>query len=279
MSRKYSLSYFTIQGTAPVDHIRIAAEAGYDLVSLRIIPMNLLGEPSFLMHKDPVLLRDTKTALREYGMRLMDIELARIGPNFNMDDYKYAFEAAYELGASDVIGSVWTRNKPWYLDATAKVAGEARKCGLCFNLEFLPWAGVRNLQEAITVVDTLQMDNLFILVDTLHAGRAGVTAEEIKRTDKRYFRFMHLCDAPNGPGNDPVLDNIKDEFMLYTAREGRCYLGEGDFDIAGMVGAIPGVPLSIELPNLKEMNARGVFGHAKRCLETAKEYFSARGIE
>ena len=30
MSRKYSLAYLTLPGTAPVDQIRIAAEAGYD---------------------------------------------------------------------------------------------------------------------------------------------------------------------------------------------------------------------------------------------------------
>ena len=35
MSRKFSLAYLTIPGTAPVDQIRIAKEAGYDFVSLR----------------------------------------------------------------------------------------------------------------------------------------------------------------------------------------------------------------------------------------------------
>ena len=37
MSRKFSLAYLTIPGTAPVDQIRIAKEAGYDFVSLRTI--------------------------------------------------------------------------------------------------------------------------------------------------------------------------------------------------------------------------------------------------
>lgn len=40
MSRKFSLAYLTIPGTAPVDQIRIAKEAGYDFVSLRTIPMH-----------------------------------------------------------------------------------------------------------------------------------------------------------------------------------------------------------------------------------------------
>jgi hypothetical protein len=39
MERKFSLAYLTIPGVDPFDQIRIAAEAGYDYVSLRTIPM------------------------------------------------------------------------------------------------------------------------------------------------------------------------------------------------------------------------------------------------
>ena len=67
--------------------------------------------------------------------------------------------------------------------------------------------------------------------------------------------------------------------MLFTAREGRLYPGEGVMDIAGMIKAMPEIPLSIELPNLKEMSVRGAAGHAERCLEVAKSYFKENGIE
>lgn len=39
------------------------------------------------------------------------------------------------------------------------------------------------------------------------------------------------------------------------------------------------LPLSIELPNLEKIAARGALGHAKRCLETAKAYFESQGID
>ena len=72
-----------------------------------------------------------------------------------------------------MLGSIWTRDKAYYIDQVAKIAEMAKKYGLKYNVEFLPWAGVRNLQEAITLVDTVKADNLYIMVDTLHAGRAG----------------------------------------------------------------------------------------------------------
>ena len=64
MSRKFSLAYLTIPGTAPVDQIRIAKEAGYDFVSLRTIPMHLPGEPEFLLHKDAKLFEETRDGHR-----------------------------------------------------------------------------------------------------------------------------------------------------------------------------------------------------------------------
>lgn len=279
MSRKYSLAYLTLPGIDPVSQIRIAKEAGYDSVSLRTIPMHLPGEPEFLLHKDKDLFEATKKAMKEYDMPLMDIELARVRPDLDINEYEPAFEKAAELGGTDVLGSVWTRDKAYYVDQVGKIAEMAKKYGLKYNVEFLPWAGVRNLQEAITLVDTVAADNLYIMVDTLHAGRAGVTGAEIARTDKKYFNFIHLCDGPAGPDGDPVLDNIKDDLMLYTAREARFYPGEGAMDIAGMVAALPGLPLSIELPNLRRIQELGPAGHAKRCIDAAKAYFAGHGVE
>ncbi len=279
MSRKYSLAYLTLPGVDPVSQIRIAKETGYDSVSLRTIPMHLPGEPEFLLHKDQALFEATKAALKEYDMPLMDIELARVRPDLDINEYEPAFEKAAQLGGTDVLGSVWTRDKAYYIEQVGKIAEMAKRYGLKYNVEFLPWAGVRNLQEAITLVDKVGADNLFIMVDTLHAGRAGVTEEELARTDRKYFNFIHLCDGPAGPDGDPVLDNIKDDLMLYTAREARYYPGEGAMDIAGMVRALPGLPLSIELPNLKRIQELGQKGHALRCIEEARAYFKKNGVE
>ena len=259
MSRQFSLAYLTIPGTDPVQQIEIAKKVGYDFVSLRTIPMHLPNEPEFLLHKDKKLFEATKQALKENDIPLMDIELARIRPDLDIAEYEPAFEAAAQLGATDVLGS-------------------AARYHLNYNIEFLPWAGLRNLQEGITLVDSLHMDNLFLMVDMLHAGRAGVTAEELKRTDRKYFRFLHMCDGPAGPDGDPVLANINDELMVFTAREGRLYPGEGAMDVAGMVAALPEIPVSIELPNLKRMTELGPEGHARRCLETTKAYFAAHNL-
>ena len=126
MARKFSLAYLTIPGVDPVEQIKIAKETGYDFVSLRTIPMHLPGEPEFLLDKDPKLFEATKAALKEYDMPLMDIELARVRKDLDIEEYKPAFEKAAELGATDVLGSIWTRDKAWYTETAGKIADMAK---------------------------------------------------------------------------------------------------------------------------------------------------------
>ena len=103
---------------------------------------------------------------------------------------------------------------------------------------------------------------------------AANPAEEIAKLRKEIEHHNHLYYDLD----DPVLSDINAPLMLHTAREARLYPGEGAMDIAGMVSAMPEIPLSIELPNLERIQELGVEGHARRCLETAKAYFKEHGV-
>lgn len=273
MSRKFSLAYLTIPGTNPMDQIRIAKEAGYDYVSLRTIPMYLKGEPEFIMEQDPELFKATKQALKDYDMKLMDIELARVREDLD-NNFDAAFEKGAELGATDVLSSIWAKDHAFNVDGCGKICEKAAKFGLTVNLEFVTFAGgVTNLKEALAIVTEVKAPNLKIMVDTVHAHRSRVTPAELAAAPAEMYGFIHLCDCP---GPIPALD---DPEMIRVAREARNYCGEGGADIAGMLKALPANPCSIELPNAEMVNAYGKEGHAKRCLETAKAYFAAHGLD
>lgn len=273
MSRKFSLAYLTIPGTDPVEQIRIAAKAGYDFVSLRPIPMHLPNEPLFQFDKDPVLFESIKKALSENNVKLMDVELARVREDINVADFESAFAAAAELGATDVLSSVWTDDKEYTYENFAKICDMAAKYSLNVNLEFVTFAGVKGLADSLDVLNTIKRPNAFIMVDTLHAHRSHVTPEDLAKVDRNKFGFIHLCD---GPAAIPTLD---DPSMIGVAREGRLYTGKGGIDIKGMLRALPSNPISIELPNSVEFNKRGAYGHAAECLRSAKEFFALHDIK
>lgn len=273
MSRKFSLAYLTIPGTNPIDQIRIAAEAGYDFVSLRPIPMHLPNEPLFQFDLDKKLFKDIKNALEQNHIKLMDIELARVREDLKVEDYESAFAAGAELGATDVLSSVWTQDKEFAYKEFAKICDLAAKYGLKVNLEFVTFSGIKALDGALELLDKVDRPNAYLMVDTLHAHRSMVGPEDLKKVERKKFGFIHLCDGPL------EIPSLEDPSMISVAREGRLYAGEGGIDLKGMFMAMPDNPISIELPNSKEMAVRGAAGHAARCLVTAKEYFAKNQIE
>lgn len=154
MTRKFSLAYLTVPGTNPAEQIRIAAEAGYDFVSLRPIPMHLPNEPLFQFDLDRKLFREIRNALAENDIKLMDIELARIREDLNVYDYESAFAAGAELGATDVLSSIWTKDKAFYLKEFEKLCDLADKYNLKVNLEFVTFSGVPGLEDALEVLES-----------------------------------------------------------------------------------------------------------------------------
>ena len=273
MSRLFSLAYLTIPGTDPISQIKIAAEAGYDRVSLRTIPMFLPGEPIFQLEKDPTLFRDVKSALEDANMKLLDIELARVREDLDISTYEAAFEKGAELGATDVISSIWSSDRDFYLKQFETICDMAAKYGLNVNLEYVCLAPVKTLDADLDVINTVARPNARIMTDTFHAYCAGVSAEDIAAIPAEKFGIIHLCDAPK------EAITVDAANLAPIVREGRLYVGEGDVNIASYIRALPATaPISIELPNAKESAARGMAGHAARCLETAKKYFAENGL-
>ena len=274
MNRKFSLAYLTVPGTDPVAQIEMAAAAGYDYVSLRAIPMFLPNEPIFQYEKDPALFAAVKAALAANKLSLFDIELARVREDLDVESYAAAFEKGAELGASWVLSSIWTKDKSFYVEKFGRVCDLAAQFGLKVGLEFVTFAGVTDLDQALETLQLCGRDNAYLMIDTLHAHRSHVTPADLAAVPAGKFGFIHLCD---GPGPIPALD---DPTMIGVAREGRLYPGEGGVDIAAMFKAMPDdLPVSIELPNSAMSAQLGHAGHAARCLQTAKQYLTANSVK
>ena len=267
-SPRFSLAHLTVLGCPPPEATQIAARAGYDFVSFRIISMGLANEPNYDLARNAAMLRETRAALRSTGLQLHDIELARIAGNADVKTYAPALQTAAELGARRVIASIWTARRNFALDALAALCDLAGKVGLSVSLEFVTWAAVKNLREAIEVRRAVNRSNLGLLIDVLHFHRSRVRLEELDGIPHSWFHFAHISDAPR------EIPSAVDE-LIRTGREARLYPGEGVIDIAGIVSRMPPIPYSLEIPNLMRVKQLGYAGHARRCLENARRYFAA----
>ena len=268
MNHIFSLAYLTVPGTHPADLVELAASCGYNGVSPRFISMRLPGEPDFSLENDEIY-RSVRDALERTELPLMDIELARIADGIDVLSYEKNIARAAELGVRYLISSVWTENHAFALRELEKLCDLAAKYHLLVNLEFMSFSGIRTLNEARDLIQAAGRSNLKLMIDCLHAHRAGVTQAMLEEIPQEELGFIHLCD---GPVWIPPVDHPD---MTGVARSRRLYVGEGEIDIAGLLKGAGEVPYySIELPISTETDVRGKFGHARRCLETAKAFLN-----
>lgn len=269
MAREFSLAYLTIPGIDPVEQIKIASRAGYDYVSLRTIPMGQVGEPQVCLEKDPDLTNQIRQTLKDYNMKLLDIELVRIREDLP-GDYRGAFEKGAELGAKEVLSSIWTPDRAFAVDRYGAICEQAAQFGLTVNLEFPIVSSVKTMKECLSIQEEVGAPNLKVMMDMMYVHwDEEVTPEAIKAVDPDRFGIIHLCDVPA---------EYLDGDLTKTVREGRLYCGDGIADLEGYIKALPVRPCSIELPQSKGIAEFGAEGHAKRCLDKAKALFEAKGI-
>ena len=272
MVPKFSLAHLTLLPCSPPQVVEIAARAGYDYVGLRMIAVGAPNEPLHPLATDRSLLVRTQKAMRATGIRLLDIEVARIVDGVSPDNYLPAMEAAAELGGRHVLSSAWCTDRAYIIDFFSKLCELAKPFALTVDLEFVTWSGVRTLSEASDILATARCDNGGILIDTLHFDRSRVDAAVLESLPHEWFHFVQICDAPASYSMDK-------EELIRIGRAERLFLGEGGIDVAGILEHLPSLPFSIEIPNLARLAEFGPEVFARRCLETARSYLVEKALE
>lgn len=269
MTQKYSLAHLTVLGCAPPEMTYIAARAGYDFVSIRPIYMGLPGEPNYALAENPQLMRATKQALASTGIKVHDIELARIYDDMHASRYLPAMEVAAELGARAVLSSIWTPRTEYAIDKFGEVCDFAKGFGLTVDLECVPIASVRTLSQAVNVLRKAKRPNAGLMIDTHHFHRARDNPKELASLPRDWFHFAQICDAQQEIPSDLAE-------MTRILREERLYLGEGGIEVNEILHQLPPMVYSIEVPHVARAKEMGYAEHAFRCLESARAYCEPR---
>lgn len=267
--QEFSLAHLTVLDLPPPQLVYVAARAGYDYVSPRLVYLGLPGEPKHALVEDPKVLARTKAALSSTGVRVHDIELARIHSGTDVRRYEPALVVAAELGARAVLSSIWGGSRTEYTDRFGELCDIARPLGLSVDLEYVPVAAVTNLAQAVDVLRSVGRPNAGLMIDLHHFHRAGDRPEDLDDLPPEWFHFVHVCDAPG------QIPDSRDE-MARIMREARLYVGEGGIDIAQILKHIPPSVYSLELPNKERVEELGHAEHVFRCLETLKVFLRQR---
>jgi 2-keto-myo-inositol isomerase len=213
--------------------IRIAGQAGYDVVELRD---NKLDQ--FLAQGS---LDEVRQLLREAGVAAWTINaISRVGVD-GVAGTERAVARCRELSRyAQVIECPWVlvvpgptegRTDAQVMSDTVATLREMADAGAEFGIsvafEFMgfPWAAVRDVAGAWAVVQETNRPNLGIIVDTAHFYAGGSTLESIKQVDPKRLVVLHINDVEDVPKPD-----ITDGHRLYP--------GEGVIPLQDILGAV-----------------------------------------
>jgi sugar phosphate isomerase/epimerase len=247
--------------------VQVAARIGYRAVGLRLIAVTD-DSPGYPIMDDALMMRETRAALADTGLRLSDIEFVKITPEINVAALEPFMAAGASLGARHVITAPYDCDHTRLSDRLAAIAGLAEKYGLSALLEFFPWTTVPDLATAAKVVGAAARPNVGILLDTLHFDRSESSLSQIGAIAPHWLPMIHLCDAPAGK---PATT----EGLLHTARAERLPPGEGGIDIAPILSAMPGdSQIALEVPMQEMTRLRGPEAVARHVHEVAVRFLA-----
>ena len=239
--RSLSLAALTVLDVSPPEHVRIAALTGYSHVGIRLLPATP-DDPDYDMLGDTPTVRETLAALRDTGIRVSDVEIVRLTPDFNLDALRPFLETAARLEAQQVLVAGNDDNLRRCADNLARLAQAGEDYGLTMNLEPMPWTHLPTLASAQKLIAASGQHNIGILVDAIHFWRAGESLDALRALAPQQLNYMQLCDAPARIPTDTGE-------LIYQARCARRVPGEGELDLRGLLAALPPtLPVSLEVP-------------------------------
>lgn len=238
MTRKIGLAALTVLELSPQDQISVAAQAGYDFVGLRLIPVS--GQP----HQHAVDVAAIENRLAATGMKVLDVEVFRLDPETEVGDYEPMLAIAARLRASDLLVHGADPERSRLADNWGRLCDLADRYGLAANMEPMPWVEISTIAKANRILELAARDNAAVLPDAIHFFREANRLEELVATKSRYVQF---CDAP--AERPKSMEEIRRQ-----AREDRLMPGEGELDLTGLLAALPpDLPICLEIPYARPM--------------------------
>ena len=259
------LAHLSALDLPPPQFIRAAAKAGFESVGLRFLAVNDVT-PGYPLMSDAKMLRETKEALAETGLRVNDVEFLKFEPGTDPRSFGGLIDTAAELGAKTIITAPYDEDLTRLGDNLGQFADLAAAKGIQAVLEFFPWTVIDDLASCWKLVQN-SSEHLGILVDSIHFNRSNSCVELLKTIPAERLPFAQLCDAP-------VQESYTFDELIYAGRDERLAPGFGEIPLKEIVEALPkGTPFSLEVPQLAKTARSGESSVLKMLFDDTQHFF------
>ncbi|TCI96361.1 TIM barrel protein [Aeromicrobium sp. IC_218] len=265
MFRTWSLAHLSALELHPVDLINLAADTGCAYVGLRATRLTT-DEPHYPLIGQHDTIRQVKERCAATGVRVHDLEVARLDSETMPEDLLPLLHTAAELGCLGLVTQVPDADKARARDKLGALADLAQPLGLRLEVEFVSWTEVPDLISAAQLVDAVGHPAVGVLVDFLHFDRANCDLAQLASLPRGWFQIAHVNDAP---ATRPTTN----DGLIHAARHDRLVAGTGDIDVRGIVASLPReTVLAIETPSDRGIAEYGAAGYVRRLVSATQEY-------
>lgn len=193
-------------------------------------------------------------------------------------EYKEWLEIAKKLGAQYIVAVPLVTEEKILLDdikqscveVLTELSDLAEPYGIKVALEFLghPQATVNTFKQGYDIVQTVNRDNVGLVLDCFHFHGMGSRIEDLKQADGSKIFLLHINDTDDYP-------------IGILTDEDRCWPGHGAINLDGILTTLkeidfPGDVVSIELfrPEYYQMDPEEVIKKSKETMtEVISKYY------
>ena len=257
MKRTCSLAQLIALPYSPPQMLQLAADTGCAAAGIRLLP-TAPGGMAYPLLDDAPMLRETRAVIAGTGVKVLDLEVVRIGAAFDVRDFMRFFEVGAQIGARHILVAGDDPDEARLIASYAALCDAAAPFGLTADLEFMPWTEVPDLRSAKRIVGAAARPNGGVLVDALHFARSGSRLDELDDTPRAWLHYAQMCDgAVPGPATT--------EGLIHDARCERLLPGEGGIALRELFARLPAdIAVSIEVPSETRAPVLGYTEWARR---------------
>ena len=226
MPRLLSLAAGVCPETGPADFVSACADAGWTACGIWFDAASWTDTTA----------TEVRRRLDDTGLIALDMEPIFVTPNGDHGDR--LIDAAVNVGAHNLLVVSRGVDDQRFIERFVELCDLAALHGIGCSLEFMAFMSIRDLPQAIGVLDAVDRPNAAVLVDNLHLARTGGTPDDVATLDPARLPYVQLCDAPAASPDN----------LIAEALDERLTLGDGKLPIGELVAALPGhTALSMEI--------------------------------
>lgn len=256
-----SLAAATILDADHATAVEVARAAGFDALGLRW---------DFVADRE-VSPERLRRSIDDAGLRLLDLEVVRLGPNTPFEEHRRLIEIAAHLRPAWLLTVSHHPDPSRTRDELLLLAESIAPFGCSISLEFMAFTAIATLGQALSMAAAVRADgghNIGVLVDALHLDRSSGSPADLRGTSGGDLSYLQLCDATAPPSRvrrDPGQ-------LAFEARNLRRFPGEGTLPLTELVAQVPAVlPVSVEVQS-REWARRSPLARAHHAMTTVRGF-------